>query len=259
MEMNRSFTQILSPFTQDPDAFRSLLRETGSVISGSTALWYFMRMPTAWTPGDMDIVTPYTSFDTITTHILTLPGTTIVDEQFDDYRLLPGYYGRHRVHTPGGYIDIIQSHTPSPFTVISGYWSTHVMNALSADACWSAYPSLTIKGIGVLNFTPNGGCYTSSFDKHRQRGFSIKTADDTPISPALRHNCDTYSACPHRDRVWGDQYTMAFPLSHQSISHLMDSLTGTYTAGWRLGTYGCGNAKCMLDGEFCCHCFQWLR
>lgn len=60
--LNRDYTRLLTPFTPDPDAFRSMLRDTGSIVSGSTALWFFLRMRTAWTPGDMDLVTPYASF-----------------------------------------------------------------------------------------------------------------------------------------------------------------------------------------------------
>ena len=160
--LNRDYTKVLEPFTPDPESFRSMLRETGAIVSGSTALWFFLRTRTAWKPGDMDLITPLATFGTVVDHVMSLPGAAEVYYKPDDYRLLPGYGQRRRVRTNGGYIDIVQSGTASPFTVVSGYWSTHVMNALTADAFWSAYPAHTIKMLGIYNHTPRGGCYTSA-------------------------------------------------------------------------------------------------
>ena len=259
LELKRAYDKVLSPFTDEPDVFRSVMRDTGSVISGSTALWYLMRMPDSWTPNDMDIVTPYSSFSDVLSYLMTLPGATLIDEQADDYRFLPGYCCRYRVRTTGGYIDILQSRTDSPLTVITGYWSTHVMNAMSADAFWSAYPSLTLAGIGIYNLTPEGGSYTYAVERHGQRGFRISSADDFVHDIDLGRTCDGYSACPRLDRVWGDEFTLKMPLTHDSVGSLMDSLVGTHTVAWRLGTPGCGNFKCLLDTDFRNYCVQWTE
>ena len=258
MELNRSYSKVLDPFTDNAGTFRAILRATGAVISGSTALWYLLRMPDAWTPRDMDIVTPYDTFNDMFDYLMSLPAAVLIDEQADDYRLLPGYYGRFRVRTSGGYIDIRQSRSNTPFTVITGYWSTHVMNALTADAFWSAYPSLTLQGIGVYNHTPEGGTYTAAVERHRQRGFKISTGPELEHPIAIEVNCDNYVACPRRDRYWGDQFTLKVPLAHRSVQALMESMSGTHTACWRLGTPGCGNSKCLLGSEFRNYCVPWV-
>ena len=207
----------------------------------------------------MDIVAPYSSFDDVVEYLMTLPGAALFDEQGDDYRMLPGYYSRYRVRTPGGYIDVLQSKTDTPLTVVTGYWSTHVMNALSADVFWSAYPSLTLAGIGIYNHTPEGGTYTDAVNRHRQRGFRISSEPEFIPNVDLRQGCDGYAACPRRDRVWGDEFTLKLPLTHTSIGGMMNSLVGSHTAGWRLGTPGCGNARCLLGTEFSNYSVRWTE
>ena len=187
-----------------------------------------------------------------------LPGATVVDYQPDDYLLLPGYYGRRRVRTPGGYIDIVQSRTASPFTIVSGYWSTHVMNALSADAFWSAYPAHTLQLKGIYNHTPKGGCYTSAVEKHLERGFLISAASELEQDVDLTETCDAYVGCPQRDRVWGDSLTLKLPLTHDSVPALMMSMEGTFMAMWRLGAPGCGGPRCLLETEYHSTCVRWM-
>ena len=58
IELNQSYNASLSPFTTEPATFRDILRRTGSVASGSAALWFMLRMPDSWTPADIDILTP---------------------------------------------------------------------------------------------------------------------------------------------------------------------------------------------------------
>ena len=256
--LNRDYTKVLKRFTPKPERFRSMLRETGSIVSGSTALWFFFRTRTAWTPGDMDIVTPFSTFDNVVEHVMSLPGAAEVYYKPDDYRLLPGYGLRCRVQTNGGYIDIVQSRTASPFTIVSGYWSTHVMNALTADAFWSAYPAHTIRMLGIYNYTPMGGCYTSAVEKHLERGFQISSEDSFDLGLDLTRSCDAYIGCPQRDRVWGDQFTLKLPLRHRSVEDLMSTLEGTFTAGWRLGAPGCGGDRCLLGTQYRSYCLRWV-
>ena len=257
--LNRDYTQVLAPYTDDPSAFRSMLRDTGSIVSGSTALWFFLRMRTTWTPGDMDLITPYATFDTVLAYIMSLPGANPVFYKPDDYLLLPSYCKRQRIRTPGGYIDIVQSRTDSPFTVVSGYWSTHVMNALTADAFWSAYPSHTLNMKGIYNHTPKGGCYTSAVDKHIERGFRISSEPEFALNVDIAHTCDGYIGCPRRYRVWGDQFTLKVPFAHASVPVLMKSMAGTFTAGWHLGAPGCGGSKCLSGADYHGTCLQWVR
>ena len=256
--LNRDYAAMLAPFTSNPAGFRNMLRDTGSVVSGSTALWFLLRKPTSWTPNDMDIVTPYSQYDDVLAYLMSLPGAVHVHYVPDDYRYLPGYYGRRRIDIAGHVIDVVQSRTESPFTVVTGYWSTHLMNALTADAFWSAYPSHTMRMTGIVNWTPKGGCYSIAMEKHQQRGFSLDSTSRPAIGVDLTSTCDGYIGCPRRDRVWGDEFTLKIPLLHSSASDLIKSLPGTLTAGWYLGTSGCGNARCLLSSTYRSYCMQWI-
>ena len=69
IELNRAYDKTLSQFTTEPAEFRDILHRTGSIVSGSAAIWFLFRLPVTWKAADMDVFTPYGAFDQVV-HLL---------------------------------------------------------------------------------------------------------------------------------------------------------------------------------------------
>ena len=259
IELNRSYNATLSTFTPEPCAFRDILRRTGSLASGSAALWFLLRMPDAWTPVDVDILTPRLAFDEVVRLIENLIGSQAHNiytrRPHDD----PGPYTRRCTIQAGGFrIDIMESETESPFSVMLGYWSTHIMNGLTADSFWSAYPSLTLRGMGVENYCDTGGCHSVSITERPGRGFTLFEEGENVQFVDTKGDCGGFCACPNRNRFMGDGLTLKLSMLQETDEEFMLSLVGSYTVGWRLGWNPCGSSRCFIPGELETYCLQWV-
>lgn len=51
------------------------------------------------------------------------------------------------------FIDVVVPNSISPILAVTQFWSTHVMNYITADGVCVMYPTLTFKKIGVINPT----------------------------------------------------------------------------------------------------------
>ena len=73
-ELQSTFADLLSTVCTDPESFRKMMKDTGSVISGSMALYYILRQPKSWTPDDMDLIAPKGRFQDVLDYVKALPG-----------------------------------------------------------------------------------------------------------------------------------------------------------------------------------------
>ncbi|KAH9853917.1 hypothetical protein C2E23DRAFT_867870 [Lenzites betulinus] len=127
---------------------------TCSVISGSAALHILdIDRTVDWTPSDLDVYTPLYSAAQVISYLC-------IVEKYEPYgdAINPPYPGvtsgfRSVVRLRRGEqsIDIIQSLTRSALHPIPYFWSTHVMNYVTADSFCVAYPDLTLAGRALLN------------------------------------------------------------------------------------------------------------
>lgn len=89
------------------------------------------------------------------------------------------------------FIDVVVPNSISPILAVTQFWSTHVMNYITADGVCVMYPTLTFKKIGVINPTsapPDGTLdlrLTALVQKYTQRGFNIHTVSTLPVTDAI--------------------------------------------------------------------------
>ncbi|KAK7675916.1 hypothetical protein QCA50_021149 [Cerrena zonata] len=252
-ELMLSFLKALSKITDRPVAFRDMMRLTKAIITGSTALHYILRRPSAWQPADTDVIVPRQSFETALTFIMQLPDANV---QFDSDvepnhvypRLGQGYKRLVKVTTRYGVIDVMQSSSQSPFNPLPNFWGTHVMNALTADSFICPYPKLTYHRTALVRFRrqhPNASAMTH---KYKARGF-VLYASNRHLSD-LTVSCAHFSACASRDRYFGDYDTLVVPIwdANYDVNDWAEP-GAEFTTAWRLGGRACGNTRCFLHAR----------
>lgn len=167
-----------------------LLRESHSVISGSTSLHFMLpHDDRVWTPKDLDLYTNKSGYALVL--------STLAQYGYTIHKVYTGYTSRHgqedaaaeafgfgvdRVinlqNECNGSIDVIVSTEDSPYIPIFNFHSTALMNFISGDGFFCAYPRLTSKGISVVNPLGFPGRDTptariqSCIQKYENRGFT---------------------------------------------------------------------------------------
>ncbi len=209
--LNHEYNKLLLHWFEDPEGFRDVLRLTGSVISGSTALQFLHRdNPVDWTGADLDVYTPRTTALRMLHYLVNVEGYTLDNINRPSYR--PDSRGFHRVYHVSNNeqsIDIIQSVTLSALHPLPFFWGSHVVTFIDADMFCLPYPDLTLSGRALL--TPLALHQMEYPDlrtircirKYEDRGYTVRCShtqwpDATP--------CDqTHEACPRRPRYFGDE------------------------------------------------------
>ena len=250
-ELSASIAHTLSSITPDPAQFQSMMRTTRSIISGSTALHHVLRWPTAWKPGDVDLLVPNHRFVEAVHFILAIQGATIVNEHHEEYEgYATGFVHIVQVQTPLAKFDIVQSPDRSPFRPIAHYYGTHVMNAITSDLVICAYPSMTFEGHSFV--TPRrhqqilNPSTVRAIEKYTQRGFKFINRDPQPSH--FGQACSTCITCPIRNRAFGDQYCLITPNTHTPVQTVLQFMDEFSTTAWKLGGKPCGNPSCYIQG-----------
>ncbi|EIM82862.1 uncharacterized protein STEHIDRAFT_160483 [Stereum hirsutum FP-91666 SS1] len=182
--LRRKHTQLLRKYVDDEEAFRSLMRRTGTIISGSEALDFVLH-GTSCPPvhaHDMDIYANSLYALSIVLHLRDLEGyRVIVERRLSGLGELIGDYGAGVVSVTtlvnvgrGTKLQVVCVARLSAVHQISLFWSTLVMNFLTADGFSMAYPSLTLRGIGLVSTISNSGISKNAcIAKYIDRGFTI--------------------------------------------------------------------------------------
>ena len=176
--IQQCFGKMAGQFFDDTKAFSRMLKDLRAVISGSAAL-HLMLPPkfTNWTPQDLDIYAPYTHHISLYARLLNM-GYSITDEHDSDEPPYSDSLIKQVATLSNGtrQIHVIFSKCETAFTPIFEFHSTAVMNFISADHIFSAYPNLTFNGLSMIN---PGAVYFSDFNisaidalrKYDARGF----------------------------------------------------------------------------------------
>ncbi|KAI0709398.1 hypothetical protein C8Q76DRAFT_799407 [Earliella scabrosa] len=174
------YRTCISPFVANIDAFNTLLRACGAVISGSVALQFFLP-DDAWTPGDLDIYVADRMFDTFITAVMQdalnfhpLPRTSRTRRRRSGTPGLNGIRDVLRFRTSTGRsIDIVRSATNSPITPIRTFWTTLLMNFITPDACACGFPTATLARTGAFRGNPAFEKDALAKAKYDLRGFNF--------------------------------------------------------------------------------------
>lgn len=206
---------LVHPWFPQPNNLFTVLRTTGAVISGSSAL-RFMSPENQW-PNGLDIYVPATRIHLFRAFLVfegyvappfgyptdTTKKTTQVT-QFQVFWKGPGSY-------PGP-IKLLVCTKAAVFGSIVKSPLSSQMNFLSADGFFSAYPILTAKKMAIANplalvpFHPDVlEIAQQAYHRYTMRGFSLShlpsNHDLDPakvhIQKAFPHSCHRSPDCPH--------------------------------------------------------------
>jgi hypothetical protein len=127
---------------------------TGTVISGSSVLWFVDDKYETWKPGDLDIYTPHGKAARVLEFLIR-----------DGYSVIPKERDITQKYMENGHlssitklqkgectIDLLESLTSSSITPITVFHSTAVMNYITADSIVMLYPFLTLCGYSACHY-----------------------------------------------------------------------------------------------------------
>ncbi|KZT03546.1 uncharacterized protein LAESUDRAFT_659440 [Laetiporus sulphureus 93-53] len=129
-----------------------MMRDTGTILSGSAAA-RLLLVDALWQPNDYNLYTP---------HSHNLPGFVIeyvIDASDEENQEQPypwlkqGMDRMARITGPNIRVDLMRSHNESAFYPLCFFWSTIIMNVISADAIVSAYPTHLLSRRSICSYT----------------------------------------------------------------------------------------------------------
>ncbi|KAH7905652.1 hypothetical protein BJ138DRAFT_1017424 [Hygrophoropsis aurantiaca] len=177
-----------------------MLRTHSSVVSGSVALHYFDPSE-RWRPDDMDIYVPAGRRKRVLLFLETAGYYTV-----DRGRAIKPDYGDNcgvisvtTVCNGDKTIDVISSCSHISIAPIVRFHLSAVMNFLSADGFFCAYPSLTAERRAICNSTPFGHGQPSpstvhAYVKYAHRGYTLRRS---PLEfDNSDHICRRNMLCP---------------------------------------------------------------
>jgi hypothetical protein len=184
--INRFVHQTIRPFFNDSTLFLNLLHHTRSVLSGSLALSLLFpcNSHSTWKCGDADILVPREHKSAVITFLKAAFGYEVIHMFASDLTHNPD----SRIHEvvrmlykdKDKQVDIIISDSDSSILPIWRFHSTIVMNFVSADGIYCAFPSHTLRYRGIVNpIHIQSGLPSSRIEnciqKYKSRGFDIST------------------------------------------------------------------------------------
>ncbi|KAH7909204.1 hypothetical protein BJ138DRAFT_1011272 [Hygrophoropsis aurantiaca] len=243
--LNRRKSMLFARFVDDVPAFNDLLRTTSSVVSGSLALQFILPSSSLqWPVKDMDIYTGRSQ---------TLPVVSFLVAQGYEVSALensaPHYTQiaiRSVITMSNGpnRIDIVVSNTRHAIRPIFQFHSTPVINYLTADSIFSAYPKLTTNYRGLFNALSlrDGRRSLSNMQaiaKYAYRGFDIQS---TPAAwdavDEKLHVCVGNINCLQETRTSEDSGCLWMSLDAERVPKKYDRLEHP-VAMWQLGAVLC--------------------
>lgn len=229
-------------------ALFDMLRSCDAVVSGSTALRILMPdVGIPWSPSDLDIYLPRHTL-TVMLRRMQHEGYTIIAEPPVKRS---GYNYSHvsRVLVVGNgqcTVDLVVSRTSTALSPIFQFHSTVVMNFVSADTVFCGYPTLTLRGLSMVNAGPlyysaDKRPILSAMQKYLLRGIRyVRCRDQHSIS----------QTCKVTTRTLTDNASMWFnfeTIPEASRTHTeVFRLFGILDLQWMLGGMPCG-----LESAFC--------
>lgn len=153
-------------------------------------------------------------------------------------------------------IDVVESKSPSPFVPVFEFHTTVVMNFISADGFFSAYPSLTTERKALMNplRIPDGRPTSKTvlcYRKYHDRGYDLSL---TPIAwekeEVKWHACQRSYTCPQTLRSTFDRGCL-FTSSRLVCEHdiVEDVITPRCFKDRRAVIWNIGSESCYGDRE----------
>lgn len=249
---------LVRPFVTEPENLFLVLKLSRAAISGSSALRFMLPyMSQDWTCKDLDIYTPQIESEVVVNFFL-LEGYKVAKMAKAKPPYRPGMFDVTTMIKGARSIDVVMMPHTSFFTTISRFHLSCLINFLSADGFFSAYPTLTnaeYSLVSHLAFTGNGDTSprdttVEAYRKYQRRGFKLLHLPKTVNLPrsedtAPMHSCGVSVWCPHTPRTTNDPHCLYVPFEANPTSV-------TYDRPSNRGLYGCGfGTLWILGGPSC--------
>ncbi|KAG1859901.1 hypothetical protein C8R48DRAFT_774615 [Suillus tomentosus] len=249
---------IFARFMSHIDAFVGLLQGTGAVVSGSCALNLVQAREGAVAINDLDVYTTIQNFDEFVRFFTETEHYTM---KRNFHRPPPGPYNTtgiaklFRLENNGRNVDIIVTNLSSAISPIFQFHSTVVMNFISAEAVFCAYPGWTLDGTGLIHprmYKQNATNLATvrSLAKYMQRGFTLYSE----IAQLAVHEsrCVRTYYCPQITRSTNDKGKLAWTFGREERDGALVSANyiDTKAVIWSLGGDQCYNERASGSPSF---------
>ncbi|KAH7903734.1 hypothetical protein BJ138DRAFT_1120097 [Hygrophoropsis aurantiaca] len=237
----------IGPFVPNVPRFLSALRTHSSVVSGSVALHFFDPAGN-WVPEDMDIYVPSERKKKMLRFLETI-GYYVVERG----RIVPpayqggcGFYSVTTVCNGSKNIDVITAIGKASIAPIFRFHLSAVMNFLSADSFFCAYPTLTTEKKAIYNKSSfvNGEPSPSTvqaYIKYAERGYTLRRSPTEFGGDIEGHRCRRSLLCPLTVRNNFDAGCMIVSLRGglNQVIHTQSDRVVCKQAAWQLGDTHC--------------------
>ena len=233
---------LSSRFFVSGEELSFILGACDSVVSGSTALHIMLpKASTSWSPSDLDVYIPLRRKFQLT-RLLEKNGYHIENEgnnihstySSSDIFSVMTFANKHNK------IDVVISTSLCAVSPIFDFHSTVIMNFISADSIFSAYPSLTFQGLTMINGTQlyNGSLCAvgmAALKKYKERSFKFITC---PAAHRYAFACKSDNrSLTDGGCLWVD--VNCVPRAGRRPHQIFEKL-GIFNVNWALGGLLCG-------------------
>jgi len=197
--LRRKMNILSARFFDASEDLAFVLDACDGVVSGSTALHFLLPIAsTPWCPTDLDIYVPFRCQLQLG-HLLKKRGYCLRKKTKSNGSL----YSACKIFTVLSFakahknIDVMVSTTDCAVLPIFQFHCTAVMNFITANSIFCAYPSLTFRALSMMNGTP---LYNGSFSpvgvkaliKYKKRGFAFISC---PATHEFGFACKSANRC----------------------------------------------------------------
>lgn len=201
-------------------------------------------------PKDLDIYTPRSTFLRMARYLIDVEGYAPSDPRTPLYADVVNIRRIVTLRKGDRCIDLVQSSSESPTMPIAGFYASHLVNFITADGYFMAYPGLTLRGRSVMypGRIRHGTGIDSTIDalreKYRTRGYQIRM-QPWDWAGESEQDCVGGEACPLTARFFGDSFCLrgTFGRQHPYPTFLLHMPSAANTLWWRGGEISDGEGE----------------
>ncbi|KAG1894175.1 uncharacterized protein F5891DRAFT_985289 [Suillus fuscotomentosus] len=254
--------KLFRSFVDDVDGLLSMMEDTGSVVSGSSALSLIRPEAEELRARDMDVYVTEAFEEEVLKHLKEKEGyagagDVVLKQEYNDSAMAKIF----KLEKGEKKVDVIVTHWTAAVVPILQFHMTSVMNYITADSLVCLYPRWTTEKKGFINprlyLEGKSTLHTvEGLMKYVGRGFKIR-ADPLQLG---EHNCEDNTDnqggyCPHKLRSTVDDKVMQWNYSPTKTLGETTIVCQTMPVMvWCLGGYECavGNKDETMSMMFVC-------
>ncbi|KIM24318.1 hypothetical protein M408DRAFT_234538 [Serendipita vermifera MAFF 305830] len=234
---------LLEPFVKNPKELRDIMNQTGSIVSGSSALWLICGFPKEWSAGDLDMYCAKGQGHILVKYFRTQGYQVIPPPVIETGGLGSSFFSTSGLHSAtklerkGRKVNILESPTDSALHPLTRFHSSVVMNYITSSEIGVLYPTLTLRNIAIVQTktSQRGGHWKQKYET--QRGFSIYKY----------HPMATSKVCPKRLRFIGDVHSLVAAFDEPATLDPNQNISWNFRESSQYHLL-CSPARCILAG-----------